>query len=111
MNHPSHRSRSDNRDRWRAVVGRYANSPLSQREFCLRHDVALSSFVRWRRVFAAESTAPNAAAETSGFVAIRVGATPGPSNAPISITLTSGVRIENIDLASVPVVVALLAAL
>ena len=117
MSHPSRRSRSDNRARWRAVVDRYASSPLSQREFCLRHDVALSSFVRWRRVFAAESAAvvvaPSASTETSGFVAVRVepSVSPGASNAPLSITLAGGVRIENVDLANVPIVAALLAAL
>ena len=79
--------------------------------------MALSSFVRWRRVFAAESAAvvvaPSASTETSGFVAVRVepSVSPGASNAPLSITLVGGVRIENVDLANVPIVAALLAAL
>jgi len=114
MPSPSRGARLENRNRWRALVARYAHSPLSQRAFCLEQKVALSSFVRWRRVFTAE-LAPSATSARDGFVAVRVrpssaaaAATPAAS---LRVTLADGTRIENIDLASVPLVAALVAAL
>ena len=34
---------------WRALMGLYANSAETRKQFCARHGVALSTFAWWRR--------------------------------------------------------------
>lgn len=116
MTHSSRRSRADNRARWRTLLELYDESTLSQRAFCLEHEVALSSFVRWRRRLADERAVTGESAADDrvsggGFVAVRVRAATPSSNTSLCVTLPSGVRIENVDLAGVPLVTALVAAL
>ena len=50
-------------------------------------------------------------AESGTLNTVRVEPAAPPPRAPLSITLANGVRIDNVDLASVPIVVALVAAL
>ena len=42
---PARRSASE----WRALMGLYANSAETRKQFCARHGVALSTFAWWRR--------------------------------------------------------------
>ena len=114
-------TREHNAARWRRLVDDYSDSTLSQRAFCARHGVALSSFTRWRRRLAGTSPpsassdeAPSVRAE--GFVPVRL-ARPTPSGsmseaaAPLHLQLPGGLRIENIEAGNVSVVAALVAAL
>jgi transposase-like protein len=42
---PARRSASE----WRALMGLYATSAETRKQFCARHGVALSTFAWWRR--------------------------------------------------------------
>ena len=44
----SHRTRHT-KSQWTEILGRFASSQLSSREFCRREGLALSSFQRWHR--------------------------------------------------------------
>ncbi len=68
-------TRSETRRRWQAVMAEQSRSGLSVAEFCRRNDVAQASFYQWRKKLA------EAGAAQEAFV-------------PVSITNTSGVRVE-----------------
>ena len=63
------------RERWEGLLARQAGSGLSVAEFCRRNDVTQASFYQWRKKLAEARSAQQA------FV-------------PVSITNTSGVRVE-----------------
>lgn len=48
------------RAQWQRLMSAYEASGQSQQVFCREHDVALSTFARWRRILAGQ-TAPTAA--------------------------------------------------
>lgn len=70
------RSRED----WIKIIQAWQNSSLTQREFCSQHEVALSSFYKWRQKLSAgsENTIPP---QADGFVNVFSGS-PEPLASP-----------------------------
>ena len=86
---PSRRPRRS-RTYWARRVTEQAESGLSMRAFCTRHDLALKTFVCWKRKLEAVSSSPPA------FVELPV-ASPVPASAPgwdIELELADGVRLR-----------------
>jgi transposase-like protein len=60
----SRRTRRRSAEEWRAIVERFQQSGLKEKEFCARENLAQSSLDRWRRRFLSEGHRP-------GFVELR----------------------------------------
>ncbi len=76
---------------WARRVSEQAASGLSMRAFCVRHDLALKTFARWKRKLEGASSSPAA------FVELPVTPTPGPAAPPgwdIELELADGVRLR-----------------
>ena len=87
---PSRRPRRS-RTYWARRVSEQAESGLSMRAFCARHDLALKTFVRWKRKLEGASLSPPA------FVELPVASPPVPPSAPgwdIELELPDGVRLR-----------------
>ena len=105
-------SRASVRRRWTELVAEYERDTLTQRAFCERHGLVLSSFARWRRRLLeerAESPAP--------FVRVSLAAdrprSPAPelSSSVLRVRLPSGVCIEGVSAANAALVAELVRAL
>ena len=109
-------TRAARRDRWRGHVADYADSSLTQQEFCASRDLALSSFTRWRRLILAEPPTPSAPSVTpesprvSAFVPVRMEPDRSAPRPALSVPLPSGVRIDGVESAANVALVAALAA-
>lgn len=55
---------------WKAILGQFAESGLSAREFCRRESINLNSFIRWRKKLEAEQAAEARDDDRSRFVEV-----------------------------------------
>lgn len=104
-------SHAATRELWRRHVAEQARNTLSQRAYCERYGLTLSSFTRWRRILSQDPIVDHAADRgESAFVAVAVERSAAiPSG--ISLTLPSGLRIDGVQTSDIPTVVALVRAL
>ena len=54
---------------WRTILGRFAKTTLSAREFCRRESINVNSFIRWRKKLEAEMV-PDQSDDESRFVEV-----------------------------------------
>lgn len=94
------------RRRWLQLVADYERSGLTQRAFCERHGLALSSLARWRRRVARDQ-----AVRPPAFVAVTVTEDRSVPAASLRVTLPGGLIVDGLCAANVSVVAALVHAL
>jgi hypothetical protein len=83
------------RAQWRSVLARAARSDLSVAEFCRREGVSTASFYTWRkRLGAAASEMPPAAAPTCGPAFLDLGPLGAGGETGIAAGLGTGWEIE-----------------
>lgn len=76
---------------WRAILSAFADSGLSQKAFCWREGLALSTFQYWKRRLAKDDAAP---ASESGPAVIDLGALEErPCGWEVEIALGDGVSL------------------
>ena len=92
------RQRNRTAEERRRLLGLYGRGGLSQRRFCERHDVALSTLTYWLRQARGRgrSTAVPAIVELPGGLAaeMRAGASLGESGGTVSIRLPNGLEVR-----------------
>jgi len=100
------------RRRWAELVAEYERGTLTQRAFCERHALVLSSFTRWRRRLLEERTE-----DSASFVRVSLADERPASRAPsvppptLRVTLPSGVCIEGVSAANAALLVDLVRSL
>ena len=80
---------------WRRRVRRFERSGLTVARFCLQEGISKASFYRWRNKLAGRPT--QGGDQTPAFQAVRVATcipTETGTDAPVSIQLPGGVRVE-----------------
>lgn len=90
------RQRNRTAEERRRLLELYGRGGLSQRRFCERHDVALSTLTYWLRQARRRGTSTGVPAivELPGGLAMRAGAGPGESGGTVSIRLPNGLEVR-----------------
>jgi len=86
-------TRSVNRQRWREHIEAWRDNGLSQQVYCARHELVLSSFQRWRRVFRGEAAKTIAPDMAGRFVPVRPVSEP-QTGSGVVLVINDALRIE-----------------
>jgi len=65
-------TRAANRQRWRDHVEAWRDSGLSQKAYCVRHELTVSSLQRWRRIFRDETAGSTTLTQLGRFVPVQL---------------------------------------
>ena len=77
---------------WAKLVSKYCAGTLSEREFCVRHDVKLASLRKWRYHFAAQNS-KTSESTPAAFVKVTA-ATPRTAQQSAVLCIGQDIRLE-----------------